>query len=126
MEDLKTYIVTNWPTIIENAAMVVAYFLVFLYRSKVNMTKRDLSVLFKEKATEVAKTDANLRIELAKTSNLMHRELVEAKAQYQKAVGEIRDLRERLARVEGAVEELITEEVVDDGEGKADANDEES
>ena len=126
MEDLKTYIVTNWPTIIENAAIVVTYFLVFLYRSKVNMTKRDLSVLFKEKATEVAKTDANLRIELAKTCNLMHGELVEAKAQYQKAVGEIRDLQERLARVEGAVEELITEEVVDDGEGKADANDEAS
>ena len=53
MEEFKQYIVQNWPTIVEYAIMVVAYFLFFLYRSKVSGTRRDLTVMFKEKAQEV-------------------------------------------------------------------------
>lgn len=53
MEEFKSYIVQNWPTIVEYAIMVVAYFLFFLYKAKVSGTRRDLTVMFKEKAQEV-------------------------------------------------------------------------
>ena len=106
MEEFKQYIVQNWPTIVEYAIMVVAYFLFFLYRSKVNGAKRDLTVMFKEKAQDITQT-----------RQVMAAELTAAKAQYQAAVNEIAGLRARLNRAEKALVEIITEtEVVDDGE----------
>ena len=117
MEEFKQYIVQNWPTIVEYAIMVVAYFLFFLYRSKVSGTRRDLTVLFKEKAQEVTNTDLKLREDVGQTRQIMATELTEAKAQYKAAVDEIADLKARLNRAEKALTEIITEtEVVDDGE----------
>ena len=117
MEEFKQYIVQNWPTIVEYAIMVVAYFLFFLYRSKVSGTRRDLTVMFKEKAQEVTSTDLKLREDVGQTRQIMATELTEAKAQYKAAVDEIADLKARLNRAEKALTEIITEtEVVDDGE----------
>lgn len=117
MEEFKQYIVQNWPTIVEYAIMVVAYFLFFLYRSKVSGTRRDLTVMFKEKAQEVTNTDLKLREDVGQTRQIMATELTEAKAQYKAAVDEIADLKARLNRAEKALTEIITEtEVVDDGE----------
>ena len=117
MEEFKQYIVQNWPTIVEYAIMVVAYFLFFLYRSKVSGTRRDLTVMFKEKAQEVTNTDLKLREDVGQTRQIMATELIEAKAQYKAAVDEITDLKARLNRAEKALVEIITEtEVVDDGE----------
>ena len=117
MEEFKQYIVQNWPTIVEYAIMVVAYFLFFLYRSKVSGTRRDLTVMFKEKAQEVTNTDLKLREAVGQTRQIMATELTEAKAQYKAAVDEIADLKARLNRAEKALVEIITEtEVVDDGE----------
>ena len=117
MEEFKQYIVQNWPTIVEYAIMVVAYFLFFLYRSKVSGTRRDLTVMFKEKAQEVTNTDLKLREDVGQTRQIMATELTEAKAQYKAAVDEITDLKARLNRAEKALVEIITEtEVVDDGE----------
>lgn len=117
MEEFKQYIVQNWPTIVEYAIMVVAYFLFFLYRSKVSGTRRDLTVMFKEKAQEVTNTDLKLREDVGQTRQIMATELTEAKAQYKAAVDEIADLKARLNRAEKALVEIITEtEVVDDGE----------
>ena len=122
MEEFKSYIVRNWPTIIEYAIMVVAYFLFLLYRAKVNGTRRDLTVMFKEKAQEVTNTDLKLREDVGKTRKVMEDELVEAKRQYQAAVDKISDLKARLGRAEKALIELIADEVEnivevsDDGE----------
>lgn len=117
MEEFKQCIVQNWPTIVEYAIMVVAYFLFFLYRSKVSGTRRDLTVMFKEKAQEVTNTDLKLREDVGQTRQIMATELTEAKAQYKAAVDEIADLKARLNRAEKALTEIITEtEVVDDGE----------
>ena len=102
MEEFKSYIVQNWPTIVEYAIMVVAYFLFFLYKAKVSGTKRDLTVMFKEKAQEVTNTDLKLREDV---------ELAEAKRQYQAAVDEISDLKARLNRTEKALIEIIADEV---------------
>lgn len=116
MEEFKQYIVQN-SSIVEYAIMVVAYFLFFLYRSKVSGTRRDLTVMFKEKAQEVTNTDLKLREDVGQTRQIMATELTEAKAQYKAAVDEIADLKARLNRAEKALVEIITEtEVVDDGE----------
>lgn len=122
MEEFKSYIVQNWPTIVEYAIMVVAYFLFFLYRAKVSGTKRDLTVMFKEKAQEVTNTDLKLREDVGQTRQVMADELAEAKRQYQAAVDEISDLKARLTRAEKALIEIIADEVEnivevpDDGE----------
>lgn len=111
MEEFKSYIVQNWPTIIEYAIMVVAYFLFFLYKAKVNGTRRDLTVMFKEKAQEVTNTDIKLREDVWQTRKVMADELAEAKHQYQAAVDEISDLKARLNRAEKALIEIIVDEV---------------
>lgn len=122
MEEFKSYIVQNWPTIVEYASMVVAYFLFFLYKAKVSGTRRDLTVMFKEKAQEVTNTDLKLREDVGQTQKVMADELAEAKRQYQAAVDEISDLKARLNRTEKALIEIITDEVEnivevpDDGE----------
>lgn len=122
MEEFKSYIVQNWPTIVEYAIMVVAYFLFFLYRAKVSGTRRDLTVMFKEKAQEVTNTDLKLREDVGQTRQVMADELAEAKRQYQAAVDEISDLKARLSRAEKALIEIIADEVEnivevpDDGE----------
>jgi hypothetical protein len=122
MEEFKSYIVQNWPTIVEYAIMVVAYFLFFLYKAKVSGTKRDLTVMFKEKAQEVTNTDLKLREDVGQTRKVMSDELAEAKRQYQAAVDEISDLKARLNRAEKALIEIIADEVEnivevpDDGE----------
>ena len=125
MEEFESYIVQNWPTIIESAIMVVAYFLFFLYKAKVSGIRRDLTVMFKEKAQEVTDTDLKLREDVGQTRKVMLYELAEAKRQYQAAVDEISDLKARLGRTEKALIEIIADEVEnivevpDDGEQSA-------
>lgn len=122
MEEFKSYIVQNWPTIVEYAIIVVAYFLFFLYKAKVSGTRRDLTVMFKEKAQEVTNTDLKLREDVGQTQKVMADELAEAKRQYQAAVDEISGLKARLNRAEKALIEIIADEVenivevTDDGE----------
>ena len=81
MEEFKSYIVQNWSTIVEYAIMVVAYFLFFLYKAKVSGTRRDLTIMFKEKAQEVTNTDLKLREDVGQTRKVMADELAEAQRQ---------------------------------------------
>lgn len=113
MEEFKSYIVQNWPTIVEYAIMIVAYFLFFLYKAKVSGARRDLTVMFKEKAQEVTNTDLKLREDVGQTRKVMADELAEAKRQYQAAIDEISDLKARLSRAEKALIEIIADEVED-------------
>lgn len=111
MEEFKSYIVQNWPTVVEYTMMVVAYFLFFLYRAKVSGTRRDLTVMFKEKAQEVMNTDIKLREDVGQTRQIMVDELTEAKRKYQEAVDAIGGLKIRLDRTEKALIEIIADEV---------------
>lgn len=116
MEEVKQYITQNWSTIVRSAISLVFYFLVFLYRAKVNGTKRDLSVLFKEKARTITHTDIELRKDFAVVQTEIKNELDEAKKKYDNAVTELVQYRDRLGRLEKAFVEIIAEmEVVDDG-----------
>ena len=114
-EYLISFIAENWVvicrTIVQGAVMGVAYFLIFLYRSKVTGAKRDLSVMFREKTNEVTTADLRLRADVDYARDVMQQELIEAKTNYQNAINEIADLKRRLTRTEDTVQELIDEEV---------------
>lgn len=100
MEELKQIIITHWPTIVQYALMFVAYFLVFLYKSKVNNTKTNLTTLFKDTVAHLSKTETGLREDIAVQLEL-------SKAKYQAAVDEIADLKARIETQEKAIDALI-------------------
>lgn len=113
LQQFYEYVQLNWPQIVEYAVMVIAYFLIALFHSKVGSTRRDLTVMFKEKAQEVKNTDVALRNDVDTERKAMQKELAESKAAYKAAVDEIADLKRRLCRAENALT-VIIEEVVDD------------
>lgn len=89
----------NWPIIVEYTLMLIAYFLVFLYRAKVKSTKINLTNAFEKKTAEVAETRQALICELT-----------EAKTLYNKAVEEIEMMRKEQIRLELALLELAKED----------------
>lgn len=100
MEAFKSFIVTNWPTIIEYALMLVAYFLVFLYKSNVSSTKKNIDLAFTQFSTKFADNEANNQIILEKCINDYTTALEECKTQYLLA------LNESQAKYEAAVNEI--------------------
>ena len=96
MEELRQTIVEKWPTILECALMVVSYFLIFLYRSKIKSTKLNITTLFKERTAYVDETDRALREAL---SNTMKR---------------CDELEKRILRNEKALSIIINEEEAND------------
>ena len=119
MEEFKQYITQNWPVIIEYAMMIVAYFLFFLYRSKVTGTKRDLNVMFKEKTGEVTITNENLKKDVNNAKMIMHKELEEAKIQYQAAIDKIATLEKNFSRLNDTLSELFKDDVVEVENGES-------
>lgn len=115
MEELKEAIILYWPTIVQYALMIFAYFLVFLYRSKVNGTSLNFTTLFKEKTQEFIASNS----ELQKSVNT---ELVESKAAYQAAIDKIKSLEEKTLHLEKALL-ILTEEVKSDAELYKDESD---
>lgn len=89
----------NWPTLVEYTLMLIAYFLVFLYKAKVKSTKINLTNAFEKKTAEVAETRQALICELT-----------EAKTLYNKAVEEIEIMRKEQMRLELALLELAKED----------------
>lgn len=61
MEEIRQWLANYLPEFISYIVNLIFYFLFFLYRSKVTSTKNALGVLFKEKVSEVDKTDKALR-----------------------------------------------------------------
>ena len=88
MEAFKSFIVTNWLTIIEYALMLVAYFLVFLYKSNVSSTKKNIDLAFTQFSTKFADNEANNQIILEKCINDYTTALEECKTQYLLALNE--------------------------------------
>ena len=93
MEEIVQMIIENHQTIIQYLCMFVAYFLVFLFRSRVNKTKTNLTVAYKE-------SDKRLRTD-------MQKELDTARACYDKAVDMISDLQDEVIMLRNTVKELI-------------------
>lgn len=117
MEELKAAILTHGGEILEYAMMALAYFLIFLYRSKINNKSDNLGLLFKEKMGEVLKKDEELESIVSTNSTFMQNQLVEAQKKYIDAVNLIESLEQRITRTEKALVEIIEEwEVIDDGE----------
>ena len=117
MEELKAAILTHGGEILEYAMMALAYFLIFLYRSKINDKSDSLGLLFKEKMGEVLKKDEELESIVSTNSTFMQNQLIEAQKKYADAVNLITSFERRLTRTENALIEIIEElEVIDDGE----------
>lgn len=100
MEELKRIITEHWSTIAEYAALMVSYFLVFLYRNVVDKTKTNLTVSFKEKMTAINTLELKLREDV-------EAKLKESKENYAAAVSMIEGLKETVARQEKAINILI-------------------
>lgn len=107
MEELMMYVTQDWETLLEYAAMFVAYFLVFLFRRKVTGTEQNLNLAFKEFRAKFVENETNSKAELAAS-----------KAQYAAAVDKIEVLEKQVVRLnetilillEGPVSDLTTEE----------------
>jgi hypothetical protein len=113
LQQFYEYVQLNWLQIVEYVVMVIAYFLIALFRSKVGSTRRDLTVMFKEKAQEVKNTDIALRNDVGIERKAMQKELAESKAAYKAAIDAIKNINERLCRTEDALA-VITDTTVDD------------
>ena len=104
MENIKQFIITNWPIILEYTLMFLAYFLVFLYRAKVKNTKTNLTLSMKGQKEHLEKVADDLSIQ-------MKTELAESKAKYQAAIDKIETLEADILALHKALKELLFEEV---------------
>ena len=105
MEQLKQIFVEYWPTMLEYAMMFIAYFLVFLYKSKIANTKDNLTLLFKDKVKRISDENTTLRTDI-------NAELLEAKAKYAAAVNKIESLEAGLARANAVINILVEDSEV--------------
>ena len=115
MEELKRVILTHGSEILEYALMLLAYFLILLYRSKINHKSDNLGLLFKERTGDILKKSEELESIVSTNSAFMQNQLVEAQKKYTDAVNLIENLEQRLKRAEDALIEIIDElEVYDE------------
>ena len=105
MAEIKSFVVTYWSTITEWALMVIAYFLVFLFRGKMSGTAQNLNLAFTQ-----LKTVFNENTLKAKS------QLEESKAKYAEAVGKIEHLERRLAAVDRAICVLLDADKTEESE----------
>lgn len=109
MEELKQTIILYWPKILEYACMILAYVLVFLYRSKVKGSHNSVTALFREQTQENIKSNEQLQKDV-------HLELAASKKAYQEAIDKIAGLEQKVERLEKALLAITTEEVRYDNE----------
>ena len=100
MEELTRLIVMHWPKIIQYGCMIVAYFLVFLFRGKINATRNNLTTSFKESISYM--NDANKELKRGVT-----KELEESKNKYAAAVNKISGLENTVRKLEATLEALL-------------------
>lgn len=100
MEEFLQTIQTNWPVIVEYALMFVAYFLVFLYKNKINNTNRDLRTVFKDNVKLLKDAESKLRDDV----NIQLGQSIKA---YNSAISSIADLERRILVQEKTMNALL-------------------
>jgi exonuclease VII small subunit len=100
MEELLQTVQTNWPVIVEYALMFVAYFLVFLYKSKINNTNRDLRTVFKDNVKLLKDAESKLRDDVMI-------QLEQSIKAYNSAISLIADLERRILVQEKTMNALL-------------------
>ena len=93
MEQIIKTIIENYQIVIQYACMFLAYFLVFLFRSKVNTTRTNLTLAYKS-------SEAKLREDFDK-------EVKTSKGYYDTAVDQISDLQKDVCMLKNTVSALI-------------------
>lgn len=117
MEQFIQYFVENWESILEKALIFVSYFLVFLYRAKVNGTKDNLGTLFKENTTQLLEMDAKLREDMQAEHDIWSKALEDSVAKYESAVSIIKKLQDELMLTKNALAVFLEDIMeVKDGE----------
>lgn len=96
MEEVKQIITEHWPEIVSYFATFVGYFLIFLFRSKINGTQKNLIALYKETADAAAKENGVRQKEM----RAARKEFLDAKREYEEAI-------KRLKNVEDALNVLL-------------------
>jgi hypothetical protein len=92
MEQFLSVLTNNVSEIVQYALMGVVYFLVVLFKSKVDVAKRDMTLAFNDKCTNAMQSANN------------------AEQIYKKTVEENRALKARVERLEKAMIELLRED----------------
>ena len=111
MEELKQLVITYGPTVLEYALMLLAYFFVFLFRSKVTNTKKNIDLAFSQFAARCAENETNNKTILDKCTADYAIALNESKAAYEAAVNEIAEYKKRTARLEDTLAILLSEDL---------------
>lgn len=114
MEELKILLIEKWPEIIEAVLLGISYFLVFLYRSKVNGSQLSMKSLFKDTKTELTDLtieSQNKLLEIYKNAKI---ESDNAVFKYTEAVAKCEACEQRVARLENALIELLKEDESDE------------
>ena len=104
MEQFKEIISLYWPQILECAMFALCYFLVFLFRNKVNGSTKSMRALFKENVDTIINE---------KTT--MQTELTVRKQEYDRAIAKVETLEQQIKSLTKILTEL-TEEVDTDAE----------
>lgn len=96
MEEVKQIITEYWPEIVSYFATFVGYFLIFLFRSKISGTQKNLIALYRETTDASTKENAIRQKEM----RAARKEFLDAKREYEEAV-------KRLKNVEDALNVLL-------------------
>ena len=96
MENIMNLILKNWSTILEYVLMFLSYFFVFLYRSKIQNTRNNLSIEYKANRTYMSQ-----QIKLAQDK------YEEKAAAFDKAVNDIETMKRAIVRHQATLEILV-------------------
>ena len=100
MEKVIELISVNWPTVVQYACMIVAYFLVFLFRGKINATSTNLKQSFKENVAHMKDNEKTFRAD-------MRAQVEESKQKYNAAIDKISTLERELQNTRDTINILI-------------------
>lgn len=109
MAEFKSYIIANWSIVANYAMMLVGYFLVFLFKNKVNGTAQNLNLAFTQ-----------LKDKFSENTEEAKKHLDVSIKKYQEAVATISDLTRKVQRLEETLLILLGDSDIEETEVKDD------
>ena len=103
MTELKSFITMYWSTITDWALMIIAYFLVFLFKAKTNGTAQNINLAFTELKTKFDENTKNAETQLNASIE-----------KYKEAVDTISILTKKVQRLEETLFILLDDEEAED------------